>query len=50
MHNELMLLRTKTALTMGVGDGTGKLLIHGDYESIQAAQKLILDKESAEKK
>ena len=39
-------LREKTAVTMGVGDGSGKLFVHGDYESIKAAQR-ILDERSA---
>lgn len=27
--------------TMGVGDGSGNLFVHGDYDSIKACQKLI---------
>lgn len=31
--------------TMGVGDGSGELFVHGSYESIKAAQALISRKE-----
>lgn len=37
-------LREKTALQMGVGDGTGNLFVYGDYESIKAAQRGIDEK------
>lgn len=42
---EIKRLREKTAMTLGVGDGTGKLFVHGDYESIKATQKLIFELE-----
>lgn len=32
----------KRNCTMGVGDGSGNLFIHGDYESIKAAQNILL--------
>ncbi|MFA5715807.1 MAG: hypothetical protein WC998_08700 [Candidatus Paceibacterota bacterium] len=35
-------------LTMGVGDGSGQLFVHGNYESIKALQKLLLDRQSHE--
>jgi len=35
-------LERKTAVSMGVGSGDGNLFVHGDYESIKAAQALIL--------
>lgn len=28
--------------TLGVGNGPGRLFVHGDYDSIKAAQQLIL--------
>jgi hypothetical protein len=31
--------------TMGVGDGAGKLFVHGDYDSIKAAQKIVLERD-----
>lgn len=34
-------LRAKTEVSMGVGDGSGKLFVHGDYDSIKAAQAII---------
>lgn len=33
-------------LTMGVGDGGGKLFVYGDYDSIKAAQKKLIEKEN----
>jgi predicted SprT family Zn-dependent metalloprotease len=33
-------------LTMGVGDGSGKLFVYGDYDSITAARKKLIDKEN----
>ncbi len=33
--------------TMGVGDGDGKLLVHGDHASIKAAQKIVLERDAA---
>jgi hypothetical protein len=38
---EIERLRAMTAMTMGVGDGSGKLFVHGDYDSIKAAQALL---------
>ena len=34
--------------TMGVGTGDGLLFVHGDYDSIKAAQAIVLAKEAAE--
>lgn len=34
-------LRAKTGLSLGVGDGTGNLFVHGDYDSIKRVQELI---------
>lgn len=41
MEAELARRRAMTACTMGVGDGSGKLFVHGDYDSIKAAQALV---------
>jgi hypothetical protein len=32
-----------SSMTMGVGDGSGRLFIHGDYESIKAAQRISIN-------
>ncbi|MEX5769103.1 hypothetical protein AB4Y55_25490 [Serratia nematodiphila] len=39
-------LEAKTAMTMGVGSGNGNLFVHGDYDSIKAAQAIALENES----
>lgn len=31
----------KPGMTLGVGDGSGQLFVHGDYDSIKAAQAII---------
>lgn len=31
--------------TLGVGDGSGKLFVHGDYDSIKTVQKKLLELE-----
>jgi hypothetical protein len=31
--------------SLGVGDGTGQLFVHGDYESIKACQAIILERD-----
>ena len=36
-------LRTKTRMSLGVGDGTGNLFVHGDYDSIKRVQELIFE-------
>lgn len=35
-------LERKTAVQMGVGDGSGQLCVYGDYESIKAAQAFVI--------
>lgn len=35
----------KTRVTMGVGYGSGKLFVHGDYDSIKACQSIIDDRD-----
>lgn len=42
---ELRQLRAKTQVTMGVGNGSGSLFVYGDYDSIKAAQKIVLEVE-----
>ena len=38
-------LEAKTSMTMGVGDGNGTLFVHGDYDSIKAVQRIVLENE-----
>lgn len=38
-------LRAKTSMSIGVGDGTGNLFVHGDYDSIKRVQALIFERE-----
>uniref|UniRef100_UPI0035C72508 hypothetical protein n=1 Tax=Serratia quinivorans TaxID=137545 RepID=UPI0035C72508 len=38
-------MEAKTSMTMGVGDGSGSLFVHGDYDSIRAAQRIVLENE-----
>ena len=42
-------LRTKTSVSLGVGDGNGNLFVHGDYESIKRVQALIFECEQLRK-
>lgn len=35
---------TTYPMTLGVGDGSGTLFVHGDYESIKAAQRIGLER------
>ena len=37
----LATLEAKTRVAMGVGDGNGKLFVHGDYDSIKACQAIV---------
>lgn len=43
LQDECEKLRTKTSVTLGVGDGGGKLFVHGDYDSIKRVQALIFE-------
>lgn len=38
-------LKAKTSTCMGVGNGSGNLFVYGDYDSIKAAQRIVLDSE-----
>lgn len=40
------LLATPGDTGMGVGDGSGRLFIHGDYESIKAMQAIVLERDA----
>lgn len=54
-HNEAMLvverdariaeLEAKTRTAMGVGSGSGNLFVYGDYDSIKAAQKIVIERD-----
>ena len=41
LRAEVERLKSMTAVTMGVGRGDGSLFVHGDYDSIKAAQALV---------
>ena len=45
LKQEIERLASKTAVTMGVGNGAGQLFVHGDYDSIKAAQEIILERD-----
>lgn len=45
---EVERLKSMTAVTMGVGSGDGSLYVHGDYDSIKAAQALVIRAERLE--
>ena len=38
-------LEEKTRTAMGVGSGSGNLFVYGDYDSIKAAQKIVIERE-----
>lgn len=46
-RNELRdLLATPGNTTMGVGTGSGRLLVHGDYDSVKAMQAIVLERDA----
>jgi|SRR5690554_6319886 len=49
LQAEFNALRDKTSLSLGVGDGTGNLFVHGDYDSIKRVQELIFECEQLRK-
>lgn len=49
LQAEVERLKSMTAVTMGIGSGDGNLFIHGDYDSIKAAQALVFRAERMEK-
>lgn len=44
--SEIERLTKITAMTMGVGNGDGNLFVHGDYDSIKAAQAIVIANDS----
>ena len=44
LRAEVERLKSMTAVTMGVGSGDGNLFVHGDCESIKAAQAIVLER------
>ncbi|WP_133248213.1 hypothetical protein [Comamonas sp. JNW] len=46
VNEQLKALKAKTACCMGVGNGDGNLFVYGDYDSIKAAQALVLRAEA----
>lgn len=38
-------LEAKTRTAVGVGSGSGNLFVYGDYESIKAAQKIVIERD-----
>lgn len=44
LRAEVKRLKSMTAVTMGVGSGDGNLFVHGDCESIKAAQAIVLER------
>lgn len=49
LQAEVERLRSMTAMTMGIGRGDGNLFVHGDYDSIKAAQSRLFSAERIEK-
>lgn len=43
---EVERLKPMTAVMMGVGSGDGSLFVYGDYESIKAAQAIVLERDA----
>jgi hypothetical protein len=37
--------KAESRCTMGVGNGSGKLFVHGDYDSIKATQNIVLERD-----
>lgn len=49
LRAEVERLQAMTSVTCGVGDGSGRLFVHGDYDSIKRVQSLIFDVEALRK-
>lgn len=46
-NSEIAALKSKDiSCTLGVGDGSGRLFVHGDYDSIKATQKIIIERDA----
>ena len=39
-------LEAQHGMTMGVGDGSGQLFVHGEYDSIKAVQRIVMENAS----
>ena len=48
LRAEIARLQAERQMTMGVGHGSGRLFVHGDYDSITAARALVERMEAAE--
>lgn len=46
LRAEVERLKSMTAVTMGVGSGDGSLFVHGDFDSIKAAQAIVLERDA----
>lgn len=46
LRAEVERLKSMTDVTMGIGSGDGNLFVHGDYESIKAAQAVVLERDA----
>jgi hypothetical protein len=46
LQQENETLNEKLSCALGVGSGDGKLFVHGDYDSIKAAQAIILERDA----
>lgn len=44
------LQKKDNSCTLGVGEGSGRLFVHGDYDSIKATQKIILERDALKAK
>lgn len=44
-RTEIERLKAITCTSMGVGDGSGQLIVHGDYDSIKAAQRILWERD-----
>lgn len=46
LEKERDALRALTQVKLGVGSGSGNLFVYGDYESVKAAQAIILERDA----
>lgn len=44
------LQKKDSSCTLGVGEGSGRLFVHGNYDSIKATQKIILERDALKAK
>ncbi|MCQ9422694.1 hypothetical protein NRB16_04000 [Pseudomonas sp. LJDD11] len=45
LQAEVKRLQAITSTSMGVGNGSGQLIVHGDYDSIKAAQRILWERD-----